>query len=54
VAIRLDEVDVERCQIRITQGKGSKDRQSPFPRSFREPLALHMGQMHAKGAIYLG
>ena len=26
VAIRLDEVDVERCQIRITQGKGSKDR----------------------------
>lgn len=26
VAIRLDEVDVERCQIRITQGKGHKDR----------------------------
>lgn len=26
VTIRLDEVDVERCQIRITQGKGSKDR----------------------------
>src|SRR6266571_5886604 len=23
VAIRLDEVDVERCQIRITQGKGA-------------------------------
>ncbi len=53
VAIRLDEVDVERCQIRITQGKGNKDRQVPFPRSFRELLALHMGQMRAKGAIYL-
>jgi integrase/recombinase XerD len=26
VSIRLDEVDVERCQMRITQGKGSKDR----------------------------
>jgi len=53
VAIRLDEVDVEGCQIRITQGKGSKDRQVPFPRSFRELLALHIGQMQTKGAVYL-
>ncbi len=53
VAIRLDEVDVERCQIRISLGKGSKDRQVPFPHSFRELLALHIGQMYAKGAVYL-
>jgi integrase/recombinase XerD len=53
VAIRLDEVDVERCQIRITQGKGNKDRQVPFPHSFRELLALHMGKMQEKGAAYL-
>ncbi len=53
VAIRLDEVDVEHCQIRITQGKGSKDRQVPFPHSFRELLALHMEQMRNKGAVYL-
>jgi integrase/recombinase XerD len=53
VAIRLDEVDVERCQIRISQGKGSKDRQVPFPHSFRELLALHIEQMRAKEAIYL-
>src|SRR5260370_19032849 len=53
VSIRLDEVDVERCQIRITQGKGSKDRQVPFPHSFRELLALHIGQMRKKGAAYL-
>jgi Site-specific recombinase XerD len=53
VSIRLDEVDVERCQMRITQGKGSKDRQVPIPHSFRELLALHMEQMHTKGAIYL-
>jgi integrase/recombinase XerD len=53
IAIRLDEVDVERCQIRITQGKGSKDRQVPFPLPFRELLALHINGMRAKGAIYL-
>jgi integrase/recombinase XerD len=53
VAIRLDEVDVERCQIRITQGKGSKDRQVPFPLPFRELLALHMEHMRTKGANYL-
>ncbi len=53
VAIRLDEVDVERCQIRITQGKGSKDRQVPFPLPFRELLALHIERMRALGATYL-
>ena len=53
VAIRLDEVDVERCQIRITQGKGSKDRQVPFPHSFRELLALHIDRMREKEATYL-
>jgi integrase/recombinase XerD len=53
VTIRLDEVDVERCQIRITQGKGRKDRQVPFPHAFRELLALHMEQMRSKGAVYL-
>ena len=53
VAIRLDEVDVERCQIRITLGKGNKDRQVPFPHSFRELLSLHMAQMLNKGAVYL-
>jgi integrase/recombinase XerD len=52
VAIRLDEVDVERCQIRITQGKGNKDRQVPYPRPFRELLALHMEQMQIRGAVY--
>ena len=51
VAIRLDEVDVERCQVRITQGKGSKDRQVPFPLSFRELLALHLERMRDKGAV---
>ena len=37
VAIRLDEVDIERCQIRITQGKGKQgptgSLSSLFPRT---------------------
>ena len=42
VAIRLADVDLDACRIRITQGKGSKDRVVPFPTSFKETLALHM------------
>ena len=53
VTIRLADVDVERCQIRINQGKGSKDRLVPFPLSFRELLALHIQQMKEKQASYL-
>jgi integrase/recombinase XerD len=53
VAIRLDEVDLDRCQIRITAGKGSKDRVVPFPARFREALAVHMTGMHKGGATYL-
>lgn len=53
VTIRRTDVDLERCQIRIHRGKGDKDRQVPFPQSFRELLGLHMQQMHAKGATYL-
>ena len=53
VTIRLQEVDLERCQIRIQQGKGGKDRMVPFPQAFRELLGLHMQQMHQKGASYL-
>ena len=53
VSIRLTDVDLDRCQIRINEGKGSKDRVVPFPASFREVLALHIEGLHAKGASYL-
>lgn len=53
VSIRLTDVDVERCQIRINHGKGDKDRQVPFPVSFRELLALHIQRMREKQATYL-
>jgi integrase/recombinase XerD len=41
VAIGLGDVDFDRCQIRINQGKGRKDRVVPFPSAFKETLALH-------------
>jgi len=53
VSIHLADVDVERCQIRINHGKGDKDRQVPFPLSFRELLALHMQHMREKQVTYL-
>lgn len=53
VTIRLQEVDLERCQIRICLGKGGKDRMVPFPRAFRELLGLHMQQMREIEAVYL-
>ena len=53
VNIRLIDVDLERCQIRINEGKGGKDRLVPFPHAFRELLGLHIQQMQQKQACYL-
>lgn len=36
INIKLDDVDLNYCQIRINKGKGNKDRIVPFPNSFRE------------------
>jgi integrase/recombinase XerD len=53
VDIRLDDVDFDRCQIRINEGKGRKDRVVPFPSGFKETLALHADRLRQKGASYL-
>ncbi len=53
VNIRLVDVDLDRCQIKIVRGKGGKDRIVPFPDPFKETLALHMGALHTKGGTYL-
>jgi len=53
VAIRLHDVDLDACRIRITQGKGGKERVVPFPASFKETLALHMEVMRERGASHL-
>lgn len=53
VAIRLADVDLDRCQIRITAGKGNKDRVVPFPDGFKETLAMQMERMRIQGATHL-
>lgn len=53
VAIRIDEVDLDACRIRVTAGKGGKDRIVPFPPTFRETLALHINDRRKIGGEYL-
>jgi len=53
VMIRLADVDLDACQIRVNLGKGSKDRVVPFPMGFRETLALHVRQRQQQGGSYL-
>src|SRR6266511_1438363 len=46
--IRLKDVDLNGCQIRIEQGKGKKDRYVLFPKSFRGELAQYLGKQREK------
>lgn len=51
--IKIDEVDFDNCQIKITCGKGNKDRIVPFPHQFKEVLRGHIQINKKKNAIYL-
>lgn len=53
IHIKLSDLDLDRCQIRITQGKGKKDRIVPFPDGFKEVLAIHAHHTQDKGGQYL-
>lgn len=53
VKIKLNDVDSDRCQIRVTQGKGKKDRIVLFPNTFKETLMLHVENAKKKGSEYL-
>jgi integrase/recombinase XerD len=53
VSIKISDVDSDRCQIRINQGKGKKDRIVPFPTGFSEVLALHADGIKKRGGSYL-
>jgi integrase/recombinase XerD len=53
IHIQLADVDLDRCQIRINQGKGKKDRLVPFPNAFKETLAAHMAMLQASHATFL-
>jgi integrase/recombinase XerD len=52
VRIRLSDVDLNACRIRITQGKGGKDRGRPFPRFVqRDPCPTHRGSAAQAGSF---
>src|SRR5215469_15397213 len=53
VRIRIADVDLDTCRIRITRGKGGKDRVVPFPAAFKETLALHIDTQRRAGAVFL-
>lgn len=50
--IRRDEVDLAALRIRITNGKGGKDRQVPIPKPFALTLRAYMN-LARDGAVYL-
>jgi len=53
VNIQITDIDFDQCQIRINQGKGSKDRIVPFPKSFRETLMLFTNTEKSNGSVHL-
>jgi len=53
VRIRIADVDLDACRIRIVQGKGRKDRIVPLPAAFKETLALHIDAQRRGGAAFL-
>ena len=53
VNIKIDDIDFDRCQIRINKGKGNKDRIVPFPQDAIEILMLFTNGEKNNGAVYL-
>jgi integrase/recombinase XerD len=53
VSLRLVDVDLQTCQLRIMQGKGHKDRYVLFPTTFRGELAQYLARQQQQGATYL-
>lgn len=53
INIKLSDINLEACQIRVNQGKGKKDRIVPFPIQFREVFGVHIENMRKSRATYL-
>jgi integrase/recombinase XerD len=51
--LRVTAVNLQTCQLHITQGKGHKDRYVLFPSSFRGELAQYMERQRTQRATYL-
>jgi integrase/recombinase XerD len=53
IKVKIEDVDFTNCQIRVVSGKGKKDRQVPFPKSFKETLAIHVATATKNSHVYL-
>jgi integrase/recombinase XerD len=53
VSIKISDIDLLNCQIRINQGKGHKDRVVPFPEGFKEVSGIHCNNTLKNNATYL-
>lgn len=53
IHIKLSDIDFDRCQMRINEGKGKKDRIVPYPTAFREILAIHVDNSKKNKQTYL-
>lgn len=53
IRLQIQDIDFDRCQLRIVAGKGKKDRIVPFPKSFRETLALHVSNANKNKQLHL-
>jgi len=53
IHIKLSDIDFDRCQMRINEGKGKKDRIVPYPTAFREILAIHVDNSRKNKQTYL-
>jgi integrase/recombinase XerD len=53
VNIKIHEVDLIACNIKISHGKGGKDRVVPFSPNFKELLAFHIRQYKQENREYL-
>ena len=53
INIKLEDIDIANCQIKISKGKGDKDRIVPFPQNFKEVLGVHVQAMSKIKAKHL-
>ncbi|HEY9783870.1 MAG TPA: tyrosine-type recombinase/integrase [Candidatus Obscuribacterales bacterium] len=51
--VRLQDVDLKNCQIRVEQGKGKKDRYVLIPKSFKGELGQYISRQRENGAEFL-
>jgi integrase/recombinase XerD len=51
--VRLQDVDLKNCQIRVEQGKGKKDRYVLVPKSFKGELGQYISHQKESGAEFL-